>query len=260
MLSPSRVLRARALPFALLLIGPAVAAAQEAPGARATPRAVAPAAPVALSPSPPSVAFRDPLFVEVEGGASYVALLSVRGGHSVFPNMVTYSGWGPGFGVTVGLHALVFSVALQVHASFFGGDGTVLNPSAGTNGTASGSFHTVATTIEGALRLPMGRLELTMRLGVGHLFMGGFTTGAGTDGSDVNADGWIVRTGLGFDVRVYGRWFVGLDADVAVANVRRSGISGSDCPGTDPLCAELQRDGDAVALLVHPHLQVGLHF
>lgn len=256
MSAPLTIPRPRLCAGALLLLGlavPATAAAQEA-----FRRGRASAASATPTPTPTSL--RDPIFVEVEGGASYVALLSVRGGRSVFPNMVTYTGWGPGFGVTAGLHALVFSVALQVHASFFGGDGTVLNPTAESGAATSGTFHTIATTLEGALRLPMGRLEVTLRVGVGHMFMGGFTSGAGTSEASVSADGWIVRTGLGFDVRVYGRWFVGLDTDVAVSNVRRAGIAGTDCPGTDPLCAELQQDGDAVALMVHPHLQVGLHF
>lgn len=242
------------------LAAPARAAAQEVRRANATAAVRPPPVATRAAPTTPSPMFRDPIFLEVEGGASYVALLSVRGGHSVFPNMVTFSGWGPGFGVTVGLHALVFSVALQVHASFFGGDGTVLTPSAGGASTASGSFHSIATTIEGALRLPMGRLEVSLRAGLGHMFIGGFTQGEGAESSEVSADGWIVRTGLGFDVRIYGRWFVGLDADVAVANVRRAGIAGTNCSASDPLCAELQRDGDAVALLVHPHLQVGVHF
>jgi len=227
------------------LAAPAVASAQQAP---VTPTTRAPSV------------FHRPFFVEVETGASYMALLSVRGSHSVFPNMVTYSGWGPGVGLTAGFHALIFSVALQLYASFMSGDGTVLNPSAGSGVSTNGNFNMVATTVEGAFRLPMGRVELTMRLGVGHLFMGGFTSGANTTSSSVTADGWTMRAGLGLDVRIYDRWFAGLDADVAVANVRRSGIAGTDCPGTDPLCAELQQDGDAVALMFHPHLQFGVHF
>lgn len=39
--------------------------------------------------------FRDPFFVELEGGATYMGLLSVRGDRSAFPNMVSFTGWGP---------------------------------------------------------------------------------------------------------------------------------------------------------------------
>ncbi len=232
------------------LVAPTAAAAQHVAPARA---------PLAASGTAAAPRHR-PFFAEVEGGGSYMALLSVRGSHSVFPNLVTYTGWGPGFGATAGVHLLLFSVALQLHASFFGGDGTVLNPSEGSGTTTRGTFHMIATTLEGAFRLPMGRVELTLRVGVGHMFMGGFTSGAATTSSNVTADGWTLRTGVGVDVRFYGPWFVGLDVDAAVANVRRAGIAGTDCPGTDPLCAELQQDGDAVALMLRPHLQVGLHF
>ena len=226
---------------------------------------VAGATPASAQPVPPPAApaaamFRDPIFVEVEGGASYMALLAVRGGRSVFPNMVSYTGWGPGFGVTAGLHALVFSVALQVYMSFLDGTGSVLNPTGSNGGSAPGSFRMVATTLEGGLRLPMGRAELTMRVGVGHMFMDGFSSSASTGFPGVSANGWTVRGGLGLDVRFYRRFFLGADLDFAVANVRRAGIAGADCPGGDPFCAELQQDGDAVALMVHPHLQLGAHF
>ena len=227
--------------------------ARPAPGPRAQATEVAPA-------TPPNAMFRDPFYVEVEGGASYMALLAVRGGRSVFPNMVTYSGWGPGVGVTAGLHALIFSVGVQVYMSFLDGDGTVLNTTTKTGGVAPGTFRMVATTLEGGFRLPLGRLELSMRVGVGHMFMDGFASTSSSGFPGVSANGWTVRAGLGVDVRVYRRFFVGLDVDAAVANLRRAGISGADCAGGDPFCAELQQDGDAVALMVHPHLQFGAHF
>ena len=238
--------RARAVALALLL---GVTAAMPA---RAQPRPP--------QAAPASAMFRDPIFVEVEAGASYMALLAMRGGRSVFPNMVSYTGWGPGVGVTAGLHALVFSVALQVYMSFLDGTGSVLNTTASNGGSAPGSFRMVATTLEGGLRLPMGRAELTMRVGVGHMFMEGFSSSASTGFPGVSADGWTVRGGIGLDVRFYRRFFLGADVDFAVANVRRAGLGGADCPGGDPFCAELQQDGDAVAFMVHPHLQFGVHF
>ena len=204
--------------------------------------------------------FRDPIFLEVEVGATYMALLAVRGGRSVFPNMVSYTGWGPGVGVTAGLHALIFSVGVQVYVSYLGGDGTVLNPTAQSGSVAPGSFHLVSTTLEGALRLPMGRAELSLRVGVGHMFMGGFASDATTAFPGVTANGWTARAGLNVDVRIGRRFFLGLDCDVAVANVRRDGIASADCPRSDPFCAELQHEGDAVAFLVLPHVEFGVHF
>lgn len=242
---------AGALAALIGLCSPAISRAQGL--ARQSPAQGAPA-------TPPDAMFRDPFYVEVEGGASYMALLAVRGGRSVFPNMVSYSGWGPGVGVTAGLHALIFSVGVQVYMSFLDGDGSVLNPTTKTGGAAPGTFRMVSTTLEGGFRLPLGRVELSLRVGVGHMFMDGFASASSSGFPGVSADGWTVRAGLGVDVRVYRRFFIGLDVDAAVANVRRAGISGADCAGGDPFCAELQQDGDAVALMVHPHLQLGAHF
>ncbi len=201
---------------------------------------------------------RRPFFVEVEGGASYIALVSVQGSPAVFPNITTFTGWGPGFGATAGVHDRRFSLALQVHASFFGGDGVAIVPSAGSS--AAANFQTVGTTLEGAFRQPLGRLDFTLRVGAGHLFVTGFAGGPTTTLPRMTANGWTVRGGLGVDVRIYRGWFVGLDTDLAVARVQRSAVANPDCSSDDPLCAELRQDGDAVALMFHPHIQLGLHF
>lgn len=238
---------------------------------RAPPRAIAAAlaillaAPAAVAqtatqPARPSNMWRDPFYVQVEGGASYVALMRVRNDRTAFPNFVSFTGWGPGVGVTAGFHALVFSVGVQFYATFFNGQGDVLNSGTSLGSTAGGSFHMLATTVEGALRLPSDRVEFSLRIGVGHAFMGGFYSDTTVGLPSVSANGWTVRAGLGLDVRVWRKLFVGIDADVAVANVRRAGISGADCPSGNPLCVELEGDGDAIALLVQPHLQVGWHF
>lgn len=202
---------------------------------------------------------RDPFFVEVEAGPSYVALLSVRGDRSAFPSFVSFAGWGPSVGATVGLHALIFSVGVQCYATWISGEGDVLNRGGSLGNTLPGSFYVVATTVEGALRIPGQRVEFSLRVGVGHAFVGGFTSSASGE-VDASANGWTLRTGLALDVRVWRNLFVGLDVDAAVANVRRAGISGGPCGGGDPLCLELQGDGDAVMFLAHPRLQVGAHF
>lgn len=225
--------------------------------------AASPASAQQRSPAPTerrSDMFRDPFFVEVEGGATYMALLSVRGDRSAFPNMVSFTGWGPGAGVTLGFHALVFSVGVQVYYCHVTGEGDVLNPTSMGPTRATGEVDLVATTLEGAFRLPMGRVELSMRIAVGHAFMGRFSSDSWASAQSVNANGWTGRAGLGVDVRVWRKLFVGFDLDAAVTNVRRSGIAGGSCSGDGPVCAELERDGDAVALMVHPHLQLGLHF
>ncbi len=201
---------------------------------------------------------RRPFFVEVEGGASYLALVSVQGSATVFPNVATFTGWGPGFGLTAGVHDLRFSLALQVHASFFGGDGVALAPSPGN--TAAVTFQTVGTTLEGAFRLPLGRVELALRVGAGHLYLTGFAGGATTSSPRVTAHGWAAHGGLGVDVPIYRGWFVGLDADFAVAAVHRAAVEYPDCASDDPHCMELREDGDAIAFMFHPHLQLGLRF
>lgn len=220
----------------------------------------APSASAQTAPARPSNMWRDPFYAEVEGGASYVALMRVRNDRSAFPNFVSFTGWGPGVGVTLGFHALVFSVGVQCYATFFNGQGDVLTNGTSLGGTAGGSFHMISTTVEGALRLPSDRLEFSLRVAVGHAFMGGFYNDTTAGLPSVAANGWTVRAGLGFDVRVWRKLFIGIDGDVAVANVRRAGISGNDCPSSNPLCVELQSDGDAIALLVQPHLQIGWHF
>lgn len=228
--------------------------------AQPAPAQPAPAQPAASGEARRSNLWRDPFYVEVEGGASYVALMRVRNDRTAFPNFVSFTGWGPGVGVTAGLHALVFSVGVQFYATFFNGEGDVLTSGSSLGGTAGGSFHMLATTVEGALRLPSDRVEFSLRIGVGHAFMGGFYSDSTANLPSVSANGWVARAGLGLDVRVWRRLFIGVDADVAVANVRRAGITGNDCPSGNPLCVELEGDGDAIALLVQPHLQIGWHF
>jgi hypothetical protein len=203
--------------------------------------------------------FRDPVFVEVAGGPTFLTLLAVRGSRSAFPNMLSFSGWGPGTRVTVGLHALVFSLGVQAYWTHLAGDGSVLNPSSDAQVGADGNFSLFTTTLVGALRLPLGRVEPSFRLGMGYARMSGFASSAATGLPNAVATGWTVQAGLGFDVRVWRRLLVGLGVDAAVANVRRSGLSGSDCSGSNPFCAELQQDGDAIALMVFPYLSVSGH-
>lgn len=230
------------------------------PSSPSTPPPSAAPTPHSVVPARTSDLWRDPIFLEVEAGATYTNLMAVRGGRSVFPNMVSYSGWGPGVGVTAGFHALLFSVGVQVYFSSLGGEGTVLNPTTASGNTAPGGFHMIATTLEGALRLPLGRVEPTLRIGVGHMFLGGFAVSTSTGWQSPSANGWTARMGLGFDVRIWRRFFVGADIDVAVANLRRNGIPSTDCSSGDPFCVELQQNGDAIALMVHPHAQFGVHF
>lgn len=249
-------MRALRMSAALLLVG---AAAQ----AQTTPERSPPTAPSARAePAPERVnhMWRDPFFLQVESGASYVALMRVRDDRTAFPNFVSFSGWGPGVGLTAGFHALVFSVGVQFYATFFQGSGEVLLPGSSLGESAGGNFHMLATTVEGALRIPSNRVEFSMRIGIGHAFMGGFYSDTTAALPSVSANGWIVRAGIGLDVRVWRGLFIGLDAEAAVANVRRAGISGNDCPSTNPLCVELQGDGDAIALMIQPHLHVGWHF
>lgn len=202
---------------------------------------------------------RDPVFVEVAGGPTFLTLLAVRGSRSAFPNMVSFSGWGPGARVTAGLHALVFSVGVQAAWTRLSGEGNVLNPSSDAQVSADGTFSLFTTTLVGALRLPLGRVEPSFRLGMGYARMSGFASSAATGLPDAVATGWTVQAGLGFDVRVWRRLLVGFGVDAAVANVRRSGLSGSECSGANPFCAELQQDGDAISLMVFPYLSVSGH-
>lgn len=203
--------------------------------------------------------FRDPLFVEASVGPTYLMLLAVRGSRSAFPNMVTFEGWGPGAGLTVGLHALIFSVGLNVRWAYLGGDGTPLNPSTEAQVSADGNFHLFTTSVVGAFRLPMGRVEPSLRLGIGYAAMTGFASSAAPGLSGASAGGWTVQTGLGVDIRLWRRLFLGFGVDASVANARRTGLSGSECGGGNPFCAELQQDGDAIALAVSPYVSASLH-
>lgn len=212
------------------------------------------------APARRSNMWRDPFFVEVESGPSYMTLMSVRSDRSAFPNFVSFSGWGPSVGLTAGLHALIFSVGVQCYVTWFDGQGDVLNAGTSLGSTAPGSLRMIATSLEGALRIPGERVEFSLRVAAGHAFMSDFASAAAAGIPSVSADGWVLRTGLGLDVRVWRNLFVGVDADVAVANVRRAGIAGDGCPAGNALCLELMGDGDAIALLVHPHLQLSMHF
>jgi hypothetical protein len=245
-------------PLALLLATPTLFA-QPAAAPAAAPAPATAAAPPATEARRSNM-WRDPFYLQVESGVSYVALMRVRDDRTAFPNFVSFTGWGPGVGMTAGLHALIFSVGVQFYATFFEGQGQVLGAGTSLGATAGGSFHMLATTVEGALRIPSDRVEFSLRVALGHAFMGGFYNDSTVALPSVSANGWIVRTGLGLDFRIWRKLFIGIDADVAVANVRRAGISGRDCPSGNPLCVEIQGDGDAIALMVQPHLQVGWHF
>lgn len=203
----------------------------------------------------------DFVFIQPEGGLSYIDLTAIASnGRDILPQLNEFRGTGYGGGLTIGFRSGIIALAAHGYIARFSGQGT----DTGVMGTTmrEQAFDIGQLMAEVQLRLPVPIVEPYARVGFGYAWLGNFQLNAMYRESTSTVHGWTGKLGVGADIWI-GRFFtVGAGVDFSLLNLRRGGVmrEGGACPMTDPTCVELSQDGDAIGLLVHGHIQAGLHF
>jgi hypothetical protein len=231
---------------------------------------VAAPAPAASAPSAPSHSERpheddgrtiDFVFIQPEGGVSYLDMTAVStNGRLLLPEVRGFRGTGWGGGLTVGFRWHFLAFAAHGYIGRFNGDATDTGVTGAT--TTPVAFDIGQLMAEVHLRIPLPIVEPYARVQFGYGWLGSFQLNERYRDSTSNVSGWTGGVGVGLDVWL-GRYVtVGAGLDFTLINFRRGGIQRPDstCPMTDPTCVELREDGDSVGVLIHGHLQAGVHF
>jgi hypothetical protein len=207
----------------------------------------------------------DFIFVQGEGGLSYIDLTALGMSGRLLPTLTQFRGTGYGGGLTVGFRSSVIAVAAHGYLSRFDGQGenrAILSDPTSPTTTTQAGFDIGQLMAEVQLRIPVPFIEPYARVGFGYAWMGSFQLNDMYRDSTSTVHGWTGKLGMGLDLWL-GRYVtVGAGVDVSVLNLRRGGVmrANSACPSSNPTCVELTMDGDGVALLAHFHAQAGIHF
>jgi hypothetical protein len=195
---------------------------------------------------------------------SYIDLGALSSTGRLLPTLTEFRGTGYSGGLTIGFRSGLFAIAANGHIARFDGSGmnrTILaDPS--TEMITQAGFDIGQLMAEAQLRLPVPIVEPYVRAGFGYAWLGSFELNEMYRSSTSDIHGWTAKLGMGADIWLGKIFTVGAGVDFSVLNLRRGGVMRpeTECPTTNPTCVELSMDGDSVGLLVHFHVQAGLHF
>lgn len=116
------------------------------------------------------------------------------------------------------------------------------------------AFDLGTLTLDLGIRIPTPFIEPYLRVGIGYAWMFGLEEFR--EESDSPIRGVAVDLGAGFDFQISDLVAIGIGVDVALFNVRRSGVDGAPTS----LDIELGEDGDAIGVNVSGLASVSFHF
>ncbi len=186
----------------------------------------------------------DFIWLEVEGGASYVDLIALEqnafaGGRGTSTGFSETSGVGPMFGVGLGFR--VFFLALGARATLASYPGFEIG--------------TVGAEVQ--FRLPVPVVEPWIRVGAGYAWQGNANY-ADPMMSSSTVHGWAIQGALGVDIFLAWWFSLGIGVGVDFLNMTRQADPRQPCMGVTEFCPA--REGDAIGAQGRVFIQVGLHF
>lgn len=188
----------------------------------------------------------DFLWLEVEGGVSYVDLIALEnrtfagGGATVTsPAFRETQGTGPMIGAAGGFRLSVFALGVR---------GTFASYGTFDIGTIGGEIH---------LRIPTPVIEPYIRVGAGYAWQGN-TNYENLGGSTPTVYGWTVNGAVGLDIFVLWWLSLGVGVQVDFLNMTRQSDPTAMCMGITDFCPT--QEGDAVGVQGRAFAQIGLHF
>ncbi|AKF05783.1 hypothetical protein [Sandaracinus amylolyticus] len=186
----------------------------------------------------------DFIWLEVEGGVSYVDLIAFQQDNFSAPDGTTVDGFeevtGVGPMVGVGLGFRIFFLALGARATLASYPGFEI-------GTVGGEVQ---------FRLPTPIIEPWIRVGAGYAWMGSANYEDARE-SDTTVYGWMLNGAVGLDFFITWWLTLGIGGGLDVLNMTRQPINSLECPPNEFCPTE---DGDAIGAQGRGFVQVGLHF
>jgi hypothetical protein len=186
----------------------------------------------------------DFIWLEVEGGVSYVDLIALEqnefaGATGMTNGFAETSGVGPMVGVGLGFR--VFFFALGARATLASYPGFEI-------GTVGGEVQ---------FRLPVPIVEPWIRVGAGYAWQGNANyTNPAMSASTVY--GWTINGALGIDIFLAWWFSLGIGVSADFLNMTRQADPRQPCMGVTEFCPA--REGDAIGVQGRVFLQAGLHF
>jgi hypothetical protein len=184
----------------------------------------------------------DFLWIEIEGGVSYVNLVAFQQTNFSPPGFTEVEGIGPMVGVGLGFR--VFFLALGARATLASYPGFEI-------GTVGGEVQ---------FRLPTPVVEPWIRVGAGYAWQGSANytdpTASGSTGSNVY--GWTLNAALGLDVFIAWWFTLGIGVTLDFLNMTRQTDVTAPCMGVTEFCPT--QSGDAIGAQARGFLQAGFHF
>jgi hypothetical protein len=184
----------------------------------------------------------DFIWVEVEGGVSYVNLVAFRnanfaGGDTDVFHEVT--GTGPMVGAAVGFR--VYWLAVGARMTF-----------------ASYNVFQIGTVgADVQLRFPIPIFEPYIRVGAGYAWEG--EANYSSPGmSSTNVTGWAFNAAVGFDIFLTNWLTLGAGAGFDLLNMTRQRDPSQPCMGVTDFCPMM--DGDSIGFQIRGFAQAGIHF
>lgn len=189
----------------------------------------------------------DFLWIEVEGGASYVDLIALQNESFTYgtttttaPTFVETQGMGPMIAVAGGFRLSVIALGVR---------GTFASYDTGFDiGTFGGEIH---------LRIPTPVIEPYIRVGAGYAWQGNANY-QDPAASPATVHGWSVNGAVGLDVFVLWWLSLGVGVQVDFLNMTRQTDPTAMCMGVTDFCPT--QNGDAVGVQGRAFAQIGLHF
>jgi hypothetical protein len=189
----------------------------------------------------------DFLWLEVEGGYSYVDLIAIQSRNFTIgsttvtaPDFLELRGWGPMVGAAGGFRLSFFALGVR---------GTFAAYDAGFDiGTIGAEVH---------LRIPTPVVEPYIRAGAGYAWMGNANY-ADPAASPARVFGWTANAAVGIDIFVQWWLSIGVGAQVDFLNMTRQRDPLADCMSPTDFCP--MQDGDAIGVQGRAYGQIGLHF
>lgn len=190
----------------------------------------------------------DFLWLEVEGGVSYVNLIAFQqnrfssGGVTITnPSFEEIEGVGPMVGVALGFR--IFFLALGARATLASYPGFEI-------GTVGGEVQ---------FRLPTPIVEPWIRVGAGYAWQGSANYEAPmASASATTVYGWTINAALGLDWFVTWWFSIGFGVSLDVLNMTRQANPTLPCMSPTEFCPS--QPGDAIGAQARGVLQLGLHF
>lgn len=191
----------------------------------------------------------DFLWLEVEGGISYVDLIAlqnrsftdpVSGASATAPTFVETRGTGPMIGAAGGFRLSFFALGVR---------GTFASYDSGFEiGTIGGEVH---------LRIPLPVVEPYIRVGAGYAWQGDANY-SDPAASPATVYGWTVNGAVGLDIFVFWWLSLGIGGQVDFLNMTRQTDPTATCMGPTDFCPT--QNGDALGVQGRAFGQLGLHF